>query len=104
MTDEPVRITIHRSLNRHHTLLGGERELVIYTAILSVAVGMTGGSVVSLIIGGAMWGLCLAVLQRLGKIDPLMSKVYRRQLRYAGYYTAASTLFTKHHEVTPRRN
>ena len=36
------------------------------------------------------WLICLWFLRRMGRADPMMSKVYLRQVKYAGYYPARS--------------
>jgi len=65
-------VMIHPSVNRPTQLLGGDRELVLITALTATTLGLSLGS---------WWGVCLAVifwigavgiLQRMGKADPLL--------------------------------
>ena len=85
-----ITIPIHRALHRPNLILGGERELVLFTAILSAGVAVSGLNLVSLAIGAAVWLATLALLQMMAKADPFMSRVYLRHIRYRPYYPARS--------------
>jgi type IV secretion system protein TrbD len=84
--DEPRRIPIHRSLNRPQMMLGGERELVLFSALLAVLIVVSGMNLFSFLSGLALWSLAIAVLIRMGRVDPELSKVYQRHIRYQPYY------------------
>jgi type IV secretion system protein TrbD len=84
--DEPRRIPIHRSLNRPQMMLGGERELVLFSALLAVLIVVSGMNLFSFLTGLALWSLAIAVLIRMGRVDPELSKVYQRHIRYRPYY------------------
>ncbi|HAA02064.1 MAG TPA: conjugal transfer protein TrbD [Syntrophobacteraceae bacterium] len=84
--DEPRRIPIHRSLNRPQMMLGGERELVLFAALLAVLIVVSGMNLFSFLTGLALWSLAIAVLIRMGRVDPELSKVYQRHIRYRAYY------------------
>ena len=84
--DEPRRIPIHRSLNRAQMMLGGERELVLFSALLAVLIIISGMNLFSVVCGLTLWTLAIAVLIRMGRVDPELSKVYRRHIRYRAYY------------------
>ena len=88
----PRTVLIHPSVNRPNQLLGGDRELVLVTALASTTLGLSLGS---------WWGDCLAVffwigavgvLQRMGKADPMLRQVYLRHIRYRQFYPAKSGL------------
>lgn len=84
--DEPRRIPIHRSLNRPHLLIGGERELVQFSALIAALIVLSAMNLVSLGSGLIFWTLAIAVLIRMGRADPELSKVYVRHIRYRPYY------------------
>ncbi|MEP6539030.1 MAG: conjugal transfer protein TrbD [Bryobacteraceae bacterium] len=99
--DKPREILIHQSANRPNLLLGGDRELVLITVMI------TGGLAFSL---ASWWGIGLAVmlwigsiaaLQRMGKADPLLRQVYLRHIRYVAFYFAKSGLHGRNVE-TPK--
>jgi len=99
--DKPREIVIHQSANRPHLLLGADRELVLFAALLSamlVFALVTWWGVVS---GIVLWFLAVAVLSRMGKADPLLRQVYLRHLRYQAYYPAKSELSARS-ASTPR--
>ena len=84
------RTPIPRALYRPNLILGGERELVLMSAILCGGVAVSGLNLVSGAIGLSVWLLSLAGLQLMAKADPHMSKIYLRYLRYRPYYPARS--------------
>jgi type IV secretion system protein TrbD len=84
--DEPRRIPIHRSLNRPQMMLGGERELVLFSALLAVLIVVSGMNLFSFLTGLALWSLAIAVLIRMGRVDPELSKAYQRHIRYRPHY------------------
>ena len=43
----------------------------------------------------AFWIGCVAVLQRMGKADPLLRQIYARHVRYRPFYPAKSGLFSR---------
>ena len=90
-----TRTPIYRALYRPNLLAGGERELVLTSAILCSGVGVSGLNFVSAVIGFAVWVIIATFLRMMAKADPYMSKVYFRHLRYQHYYPARSRPFCK---------
>jgi type IV secretory pathway TrbD component len=89
------RTPLHRALYRPNLILGGERELVLITAIICGGVAVSGLNLVSFAIGVAVWLIAIALLRMMAKADPHMSKVYLRNLRFAAYYPPRSRPFRK---------
>jgi type IV secretion system protein TrbD len=89
------RTALHRALYRPNLILGGERELVLITAIICGGVAVSGLNLVSAAIGVAVWLIAIALLRMMAKADPHMSKVYLRHLRFAAYYPPRSRPFRK---------
>jgi type IV secretory pathway TrbD component len=91
--EEPRRITIHRSLNRPHLLLGAERSLVLLTGMVTAVLLFSGNiSATSIVLGIAFWSGSFWALVRMAKADPQMSQVYQRHIRYRPYYNAHSCI------------
>lgn len=84
------RTPFRRVLHRPKLFLGGERELTLSTAIVALALAVTGQNLVALGVAALLWSGCIGVFRVMAKADPQMSKVYLRQLRYRGYYPARS--------------
>lgn len=84
------RTPLHRALHRPNLVLGGERELVLFTALLAGGLAAVALSVVAVLVGAAVWFGCVGLLRRMAKADPQLSRVYLRQLRYRAYYAARS--------------
>jgi type IV secretion system protein VirB3 len=84
------RTPLHRALYRPNLILGGERELVLITAIICSGVAVSGLNLVSAGVGLTVWLIAIGLMQMMAKADPDMSKIYLRQLQYGAYYPARS--------------
>jgi type IV secretion system protein VirB3 len=84
------RLTFHRVLHRPSLFLGGEREPALMTAVLAGGLAVSGMNAVSISVGAALWFGSIPLLRWMAKVDPQMTKVYLRQLRYRGYYAPRS--------------
>jgi type IV secretory pathway TrbD component len=89
------RTPVYRALTRPNLFLGGERELVLITAIVCAGVAASGVNIVAAAVGLTVWLLCIGVFRMMAKADPRMSKVYLRQLKYRPYYPARSRPFRR---------
>jgi type IV secretory pathway TrbD component len=90
---EPRRISIHRSLNRPHLLLGAERSLVLLTGLVTALLVFSGNiSPVSIGFAIVFWSVSFWALVRMAKADPHMSRVYQRHIRIRAYYSAHSCI------------
>ncbi|AIL64741.1 Conjugal transfer protein TrbD [Rickettsiales bacterium Ac37b] len=86
------KIIIHKSLTRTQMLLGGERSLVLMSALSSFIIGLIislGMSfMMGVIIGAMLWLIEIFLLRNMARSDPLISKVYLRSCKYKSYYPA----------------
>jgi len=85
-------VTFHQSANRPNLLLGGDRELVLMTALLAAVLIFTLAKLWAAIAGVVFWLIALGVLRRLAKADPIMRQVYIRHIKYKPFYLAKSGL------------
>jgi type IV secretory pathway TrbD component len=92
--DVPREIMIHQSANRPNQILGGDRELVLVTLLISVALAFSLATLWGILLAVAFWLGAVAVLQRMGKADPMLRQVYMRHIRYRAFYPAKSALFS----------
>lgn len=81
---------LHRALHRPNLFLGGERELVLITAIVCGGVAISALNLVATVVGAGVWIVAIALLRLMAKADPQMSRVYLRYIRYRPYYPARS--------------
>lgn len=89
------RSPLYRALHRPNLFLGGERELVLFTAIVCAGLAV---SSLNLVAGGVaffVWVILIGLFRMMAKADPYMSKIYLRQLKFQGYYPARSRPFRK---------
>lgn len=85
--------TIHRSLNLPTSLMGGERELMMLTILMSSVLVFLGQTWITFFIGLVFWfGLSFS-LRLMFKADPVMSKVFLKQLHQQKAYVHKSTHF-----------
>jgi type IV secretory pathway TrbD component len=91
MSEDALRQTrIRRALHRPQQIWGGERELMLFSLLLAGGIIVAAMNSVATLIGVVLWLACVYGLRKMAKADPLMSKVYVRQLRYGHYYGAFS--------------
>jgi len=93
--DRPREIVIHPSVNRPNQILGGDRELVLLTLLISVSLAFSLASLWGISLAVGFWIGGIAVLQRMGKADPMLRQVYLRHIRYLSFYPAKSALFSQ---------
>ena len=91
MSAHGLRVTkIPRATHRPQQIWGGERELMLSSLLLAGGIAVAALNLVAAAISGALWLVCVYGLRRMAKADPLMSKVYLRQLRFRNYYAPYS--------------
>lgn len=93
--DSLRKVPVLRVLWRRHLLLGGERELVLMLLVIAVALVMNGQNIPSIIVAAMLWVVILPALRYMAKIDPQMSMVYLRHIRYRRFYPARSRPYRK---------
>ncbi len=86
-------LPFHRVLHRPSLFLGGEREPALMTLIVAGGLAIAGMNTVSFLVSGALWFSAIPALRWMAKTDPQMTKVYLRQIKYRGYYSARSRPF-----------
>src|SRR5689334_11117411 len=94
-TTRPRDIPIHQSANRPNTLLGADRELVLLAIMIAFGMGLSVATWWGVVLAALFWLGAVAVLQRMGKADPLLRQVYLRHTRYRSFYPAKSGLHAK---------
>lgn len=92
--DIPREITIHQSANRPNQILGGDRELVLISILIAVSLAFSLGTWWGFGAAVIFWLAAVAVLQRMGKADPLLRQVYMRHIRYHAFYPAKSGVYS----------
>jgi type IV secretion system protein VirB3 len=73
-------------------LLGGDRELVLVSGVLAAMLIFAVMTWWSIVAGLVLWLAAVAVLARMGRVDPLLRHVYVRHVRYRAFYPAKSRL------------
>lgn len=84
------RSEFHRVLHRPNLFLGGERELVMFTALVCSGFVISSQNLIATVLGISIWLICIGFFRLMAKADPCMSRVYLRHLRYQHYYPPRS--------------
>lgn len=82
---------IHRALSRPNLVLGADRELVLFTALIAAILIFVILTPFSALIGVSLWIILLTILRRMAKVDPLMRAVYLRHIKYRRHYLPTSS-------------
>lgn len=86
-----ARAPIHRALSRPMLLFGAERELVLLTGLVAVILIFVILTLISALLGTAIWVVLVGLLRMMAKADPLMRRVYLRHIKYRPHYRPTST-------------
>ena len=76
---------------RTFVFMGGDRELVLLTALFSGMIMFYSFDLVLFIIAFTLFMVSLKAFRMIAKADPLMKNVYLRHTKYKGIYLAKST-------------
>jgi Type IV secretory pathway, TrbD component len=87
-------IPIRRVVNRPNLFLGGDREIVQISLLLTVVLVIAAQNIYAAIVGIIFWFFSLYFLRKLAKYDPLIRLVGIRAItKYKSYYPPRSTPF-----------
>jgi type IV secretory pathway TrbD component len=93
--DRPREVVIHQSANRPNQILGGDRELVLVAALIAVSLAFSLATWWGIGVSVGFWIAAMAILQRMGKSDPMLRQIYMRHIRYRAFYPAKSGLYSR---------
>ncbi len=90
--DHPRETVFHASLNRPNLMMGGDRELVLLSGVVSVLLIFDLMTWWSIVLGVLFFPVAASILARIAKVDPLMRDVATRSFQYKEYYPARAML------------
>ncbi|EIQ3378829.1 VirB3 family type IV secretion system protein [Campylobacter coli] len=93
--EELQKIDIYSALNKPNLIFGADRELILMLGIVSFALIFTGATLITSVIGIALFFVCGLLLRLMAKSDPLMRQIFIRQNKYKKFYYPQSTPFSK---------
>lgn len=91
--EQLIPANIYGALNRPNLLFGGERELMLFSGLISVTLIFLAMQPLTIAIGAILWLFLSTALRMMAKADPEMSKIYLKQLHHQKLYPAHSTPF-----------
>tara|TARA_B110000879_G_scaffold212755_1_gene310722 strand:- start:9378 stop:9677 length:300 start_codon:yes stop_codon:yes gene_type:complete len=86
-------VPIRRCGNRPNLFMGGDRELVMFSGLLSAILVLATQDFMAIGMGLVIWFFAIRSLRMMAKADPFMRSVYLKQRKYQKYYPARSTPF-----------
>lgn len=86
-------IPIHRAGNRPNLMMGGDRELVMFSGLMAFALIFSAQAWNATVAGLFLWFSTLFACRLMAKHDTAMRKVYLRHRKYKRYYPARGTPF-----------
>ena len=90
-----ITSVIHKSVIRHPHVMGGDREIILVSLLISVASIMSLMNFQSMIFGFGLSMFSVPVAQKIYKTDPLLKDLYIRYIKYKTYYPHRATPFVK---------
>src|SRR6267154_2745574 len=88
----PREVPFHESANRPQLLMGGDRELILASAILAAMLVFAVMKWWSILGGLVLWLITVVVHARMDNVDPLFHHVYIRHILYRDFYPANSRM------------
>jgi|GEM_PF-923962 Type IV secretory pathway, TrbD component len=86
------QVTLHPVSNRPNLFMGGDRELVMFSAVIAGACIFSMQTLLSGVFGVALWVFSLYVFRLMARTDPLLRQVYLEHIKFKHYYPAHSSL------------
>ncbi len=80
------RTPFYRAFHRANLFLGGERKLVMFTALVCAGLIISSQSWWVTGICAVLWVVFLGLFRQMAKKDPYLSQVYLRHIQYQSYY------------------
>jgi type IV secretory pathway TrbD component len=94
-----IPVTIHASLVRPFTFMGGERNLVIggglVCAYLAFIFSLRYGIWYGIPLAGGCWFVWISLMRRMANHDPMLWQVLKRHRKYRGFYPARGRMNAK---------
>ncbi len=84
-------VSICRAGNRDNLFMGGDREMVMFTGLISGVLIFIVHSWFAAGFGVFLWVSGLYLFRLMAKSDPQLRHVYLKQRKYTSYYPAQST-------------
>lgn len=97
------RIPIRRSGHRENLFLGGDRELVMLSGLITFMLVVVAQRALMTVLGILFWFAAIYVTRLMAKSDAKLRHVYMRHRLYANYYPARATPFRENGDSQGRR-
>lgn len=86
-----TKVSVYRVTSRPNLFLGGDRELVMFTGIISTALIFALQTFSTIVVGALFWMFAIFVLRLMAKYDSHLRQIYLRDIKYQKYYAPDSS-------------
>lgn len=86
-----TRIPVYRVTSRPNLFMGGDRELVMFSAIIAFALIFALQTLASIFVGVVFWMVTVFFLRLMAKYDPHLRHIYLKDVKYLRYYAPHSS-------------
>jgi type IV secretion system protein VirB3 len=86
-----TKVAVYRVTSRPNLFLGGDRELVMFTGVISAALIFALQTFSTIVVGVLFWMFAVFALRLMAKYDPHLRRIYLRDIQYQKYYAADSS-------------
>ena len=73
--------------------MGGEREPVMFSALIAILVAFGGFTILSFVTGLIFWLIAVIAFRQMARHDPIMSRIWFRYIKQQTYYPAQSSVW-----------
>lgn len=84
-------IPVYRVTSRPNLFLGGDRELVMFTAIIAFALIFALQTLSTVVVGVVFWMFSVFCLRLMAKSDPMLRHIFLKDMKYDKYYFPESS-------------
>lgn len=88
-----ISTTIHKSVIRHPHVMGGDRDIIYVSILISIASAMILMNIESIIFGLILFFVAVPAAKKMYKTDPILKDLYIRYIKYKHYYPCRATPF-----------
>lgn len=90
-----IKLPVSKVGIRANLFMGGDRELVLTTGLISFALIFATYNFIGIVTGIVLWSVFIGVFRMMAKTDPFLRHVYLKHRLYKSYYPAKTKLIRK---------
>lgn len=85
--------TIHKALHKPNLVLGAEREPILFSALIPIALSLSAFHLLMVACGVVFWIISSFFLRIMAKKDPVLTRTWIRFIHFHHFYPAKSSVW-----------